>query len=152
MSQPFWGYDMSVLLSKTNWLNVFPTKQMDLNEQYNSITRGIIYISLFFFIINNNTSYLLLGIISLAIIYYLFYSKYKNQVPKLLGLSKIKSKSKSRVVVPKPKFKNHSSITLKDKLYTETIDNNLNQLPDSIIIENPVGDEQEKLAKWLYLK
>ena len=124
MSQPFWGYDISILLSKTNWLNVFPTKQMDLNEQYNSTTRGIIYISLFFFIINNNTSYLLLGIISLAIVYYLYYSKYKNQVPKLLGLSKIKSKPK--VEVPKPKFKLQPSITLKDKLYTETIDNNLN--------------------------
>jgi hypothetical protein len=49
MSQPFWGYDINILWFNHNWSKVIPTKYMNINEQYNSITRIVIYTSLLFF-------------------------------------------------------------------------------------------------------
>jgi hypothetical protein len=71
-SQPFWGEDPNVLFHSPAF---FPTQQMDTSEQFNAITRMIILLSFFLFLIMRRLSFLLVGAATMFGIYLIFWNR-----------------------------------------------------------------------------
>ena len=84
-SDKLWLNDISILISKERFIEFFPTKDMTLNEQLNSIVRLCLYISIVLMIVKNNYIYIYVFIGSLlitALVYLLNKNKEQfNQKP-----------------------------------------------------------------------
>ena len=79
----FWLNDVCVLFKHKNLLQVFPYDNLSNNEKLNSMTRFIIYISLFGFMLMNNYMILLVGIVLILGILYLYTLQDKKENMKL---------------------------------------------------------------------
>ena len=78
MNQPFWGNNLTVLFNQQNILELFPTKEMNYNGKLNSITRLIILLTFIGFIFTFSFKILGIGIITILIIYLLYFFKKKE--------------------------------------------------------------------------
>lgn len=58
----FWVDNVDILFSMNELFNVFPTKDMTMNEKLNTITRLAIYVFLFFYILTGTDDVLLIPI------------------------------------------------------------------------------------------
>ena len=74
-NSPFWGTDFKILLNKDQITEVFPTPKMSYNQKLNSITRLIILLSVLGFILTTSFRFLLIGFITLVIIYFISYKR-----------------------------------------------------------------------------
>ena len=74
-----WLNDPSVLLKKSQINQIWPNDSMNSNQKINSITRLVIILTILGFLITQSYNFFLTGLITLAIIVILFYTKeYKN--------------------------------------------------------------------------
>jgi hypothetical protein len=73
----FWGDNFSVLLKKDK-LDLYPKNDMTYGEKLNSITRLVILLSLLGFIFTFSIKFIFIGLITITIIYILYYSKNKE--------------------------------------------------------------------------
>jgi hypothetical protein len=78
MNQPFWGNNPTVLFNKQYLLELFPTKEMNYNGKLNSITRIIILLTFLGFIFTFSFKILGIGLITIFIIYLLYFFKKKE--------------------------------------------------------------------------
>jgi hypothetical protein len=69
MNIPLWINDPTILLNKEHLIDIWPISSMSYNEKVNSITRFIILISILGFIVTMKINFLLIGIITLVIIF-----------------------------------------------------------------------------------
>lgn len=79
----FWLNDICVLFKHDNLLQVFPYDNLSNNEKLNAITRFVVYISLFGFMLMNNYIILLVGIVLILGILYLYLMQDKKENMKL---------------------------------------------------------------------
>jgi hypothetical protein len=79
MIVPFWSNNPSILLNTDDLTKIWPNVNMTLDEKLNAISRLIIYISVLGFILTMNINFLLVCIVTLALIY-LFYKLKKNNI------------------------------------------------------------------------
>lgn len=68
MSNPFWINQPAILLNKNNINEIWPTKDMDINQKLNAITRLIIIITLLFYLITNNVKIIITGVATIIAI------------------------------------------------------------------------------------
>ena len=61
MSTPFWINKPSILLNFKNINQIWPTKDMDINEKLNAITRLIIILTLLIALLTNNLKVFVTG-------------------------------------------------------------------------------------------
>lgn len=140
---PFWGQDPQVLFDSKHILDILPKKKNSYEGNLNSISKFIIYLGIILFLINNNTFYLFLSLLFLIIIYY----TYKPSLP----TKHIVNKSIHKVKYPiKQSFSKNQIQPIHTKIYNDTIFNDRGD-DTTTIIEKPLGNQQEHLAKWLYL-
>ena len=78
MTNTFWSNEPSILFNKDEIIKIYPTTNMSLDEQLNAISRMVILLCILGFLFTMNINYLLIGIITMAIIW-LFYKVYKNK-------------------------------------------------------------------------
>ncbi len=78
MNQPFWGNKPTVLFNQQYILELFPTKEMNYNGKLNSITRLIILLTFLGFIFTFSFKILGIGLITIFIIYLLYFFKKKE--------------------------------------------------------------------------
>lgn len=76
---PFWSNNPSILLNTDDLTEIWPSSTMTLEQKLNAISRLIIYISILVFILTMNINFLLVCIVTLALIY-LFYKLRKNNI------------------------------------------------------------------------
>lgn len=76
---PFWSNNPSILFNTEDLTKIWPTSNMTLEEKLNSISRIVIYISILGFLFTMNINFLLVCIVTLALIY-LFYKLRKNNI------------------------------------------------------------------------
>ena len=76
---PFWGEDPNILLSPTYALEFFPMSDMTFYQSLNAISRSVIFLSIFSFIISRNARILFVGAITLLFIYLLYYYKLQEK-------------------------------------------------------------------------
>lgn len=86
MQTPFWLNEPTILV-KTKYINqLWPTKEMDVNEKLNSITRLILLLSLLLYLITNNNRILITCCITIFAIILLKYTlKQENEKEKKEG-------------------------------------------------------------------
>lgn len=77
MSTPFWINQPTILFNKKYIADVFPLKNMTLEEKFNSITKFILILTFLGFIFSQNFQLILIGILTVAIISAIYYRKKK---------------------------------------------------------------------------
>ena len=78
-SIPFWTNDPTILFDKGELLQLWPKNTMIFEEKLNSITRIIIILSILGFLVTFNINFLLIGIVTLAIIVFVYKIR-KNKI------------------------------------------------------------------------
>ena len=72
MTAIFWSNDPTILFNKESMLQLWPTQKMTFEAKLNAISRLIIVISILGFLFTRNFNLLIIGIITLAIIFTLY--------------------------------------------------------------------------------
>jgi hypothetical protein len=72
MTTPFWFNDPIILFNKESILEIWPTQKMSFEAKLNSISRLVIFMSLLGFIFTRNSNLIIIGIVTLAIIFTLY--------------------------------------------------------------------------------
>jgi len=81
---PFWANDPTVLFNKDYILQMWPLQTMTFDEKLNAISRLIIVLSILGFIITKSVRFLVIGIVTLAIIYFVYKMRKQKIVKELL--------------------------------------------------------------------
>jgi hypothetical protein len=84
MTTPFWSNDPTILFNKDNILQVWPTQQMIFEAKLNAISRIVIIMTLLGFIFTRNWNLIIIGIVTLAIIFTLYKLRKQNLVSSLI--------------------------------------------------------------------
>ena len=72
MTTPFWFNDPIILFNQESILQIWPTQQMNFESKLNAISRLVIFMSLLGFIFTRNFKLIIIGIVTLAIIFTLY--------------------------------------------------------------------------------
>lgn len=84
MTTPFWSNDPTILFNKESVLQVWPTQQMTFEAKLNAISRIVIVMTLLGFIFTRNWNLLIIGTITLAIIFTLYKLRKQGIVSSLI--------------------------------------------------------------------
>ena len=102
---PFWGNHPEVLLNKNELLELWPTPEMSYESKLNSITRLILLLTMFGFIFTFSLQLFFIGMITILLIYFLYFTKFKegfdlnNLVPTTLGESILGKKNNLQKII-----------------------------------------------------
>jgi hypothetical protein len=88
MTITFWSNEPTILFNKDEIIKIYPTSNMSLDEQLNAISRMVILLCILGFLFTMNVNYLLICIITMAIIW-LFYKVYKNKSMENFNINQI---------------------------------------------------------------
>ena len=69
MTTPFWSNDPTILFNKESVLEFWPKQNMTFEAKLNAISRIVIVMSLLGFILTRNWNLIIIGIVTLAIIF-----------------------------------------------------------------------------------
>ena len=86
MTTPFWSNEPTILFNKKDILQIWPTENMSFETKLNAITRVVLLLSLLGFLVTRNINLLIIGTITIAIIYSL-YKLRKHQLVSSLAKS-----------------------------------------------------------------
>lgn len=84
MTTPFWSNDPTILFNKESILQIWPTQQMTFEAKLNAISRVVIIMSLLGFIFSRNWNLVIIGIVTLAIIFTLYKLRKQSLVSSLI--------------------------------------------------------------------
>jgi len=84
MTTPFWSNDPTILFNKDNITQIWPTQQMTFEAKLNAISRIVILMSILGFIFTRNWNLVIIGIVTLAIIFTLYKLRKQNLVSSLI--------------------------------------------------------------------
>jgi len=84
MTTPFWSNDPTILFNKESVLEFWPTQQMTFEAKLNAISRIVIVMSLLGFILTRNWNLIIIGIVTLAIIFTLYKLRKQGLVSSLI--------------------------------------------------------------------
>lgn len=82
---PFWANEPTVLFNKDYILQMWPLQTMTFDEKLNAISRLIIILSILGFIITKSIRFLVMGLVTLAIIYLVYKMRKQKIVKELLN-------------------------------------------------------------------
>lgn len=82
---PFWANDPTILLNKDYIMQLWPLQTMTFDEKLNAISRLIIALSILGFILTKSVRFLFIGIVTLAIIYFVYKMRKQKIVKDLLN-------------------------------------------------------------------
>jgi len=74
MSIPFWSNEPSILLNKNEIFQFWPSESMTIEEKLNSISRTVIILSILGFLFTFSIKFILIGLITLLIIWFFYNS------------------------------------------------------------------------------
>jgi hypothetical protein len=84
MTTPFWTNNPTILFNKESILQLWPTQQMNFETKLNAISRIVIVMSLLGFIFTRNMNSIIIGIVTLAIIFTLYKLRKQTIVSSLI--------------------------------------------------------------------
>ena len=97
MTTPFWINNPTILFTKDQLLELWPTQQMTFESKLNAISRIIIAMSLVGFIFTKNWNLLIIGFITLAIIVAV-YKLRKQNLKEKFSLNKLKPAPTDKII------------------------------------------------------
>ena len=72
MTTPFWSNDPTILFNKSSMFQVWPSSSMTVEAKMNAISRLVIILSTLGFIFTMKFNFLVIGAITLAIIFSIY--------------------------------------------------------------------------------
>ena len=100
MTAIFWSNDPTILFNKESMLQLWPTQKMTFESKLNAISRLIIVISILGFVFTRNFNLLIIGIITLAIIFTIYRLRKQKLVSSLkkegFSLNSLKNSSSDK--------------------------------------------------------
>ena len=72
MTTPFWSNDPTILFNKESLLQIWPKQQMTFESKLNAISRLVIIMTILGFIFTRNVNLIIIGTLTLAILYTLY--------------------------------------------------------------------------------
>lgn len=84
MTTSFWANDPMVLIDKKHILELFPSTEMSFEGKLNSITRTVIVLTILGYLFTMKFRFLMMGILTLVIIYGIYIYSKKTLVEKLV--------------------------------------------------------------------
>ena len=84
MTTPFWSNDPTIIFNKDNILQFWPTQQMVFEAKLNAISRIVIIMTFLGFIFTRNWKLIIIGIVTLAIIFTLYKLRKQNLVRSMI--------------------------------------------------------------------
>ena len=145
MTTPFWSNDPTILFNKQDILQFWPTQQMSFEAKLNAITRTVIIMSVLGFIFTRNWNLIIIGIITLAIIFTLYKLRKQNLVSSLIkkeGFS-INPNMQPSSLSPAPMLKD--PVTL-DNVLRSNFHPTTKKNPFGNVLLTDIGDEPNRLA------
>jgi hypothetical protein len=97
MTTPFWINNPTILFTKDQLLELWPTQKMTFESKLNAISRVVIVMSLVGFIFTKNWNLLIIGCITLAIIVAV-YKLRKQNLKEQFSLNKLKPASTDKII------------------------------------------------------
>ena len=116
MTTPFWFNDPIILFNQESILQIWPTQQMNFEAKLNAISRLVIFMSLLGFIFTRNLNLIIIGIVTLAIIFTLYKLRKQSIVKFKEGFS-VNPSMQPSALSPAPMTTN--PVTLETVLRTE---------------------------------
>ena len=80
MSIPFWINQPTILFNKKYLTDLFPSKNMTLEEKFNAITKFVLVLTVLGFIFSQNFQIIFIGILTIAIVTAIYYRKRKQYI------------------------------------------------------------------------
>jgi len=117
MTTPFWFNDPTILLNKDNMLQLWPTQNMSFEAKLNAISRVVVVLSVLGFLFTRKAHFLIIGAITLAIIFSLYKLRKQNIVSSLVKKEGFKANNSD----PSPMGSIASSTTTTNPVTLETI-------------------------------
>lgn len=143
MTTPFWFNDPIILFNKESILEIWPTQKMSFEAKLNSISRLVIFMSLLGFIFTRNSNLIIIGIVTLAIIFTL-YKLRKQSIVKFKEGFALSSKDLSpSALSPAPMTTN--PVTLESVLRTE-FHPTTKKNPFGNVLLTDIGDDPNRKA------
>lgn len=139
MAIPFWSNDPSIVFNKDLITNIWPTPNISFEEKLNAISRMVILVSILGFLFTMNINFLLICIITLALIWVV----YKLRKNKIIGSLQDGFSNKINVIsdnsIHNKYIKNPVTLesVLKDNYYPTTKKNPLGNVLLTDIMDNP---------------
>ena len=84
MTTPFWSNDPTILFNKESMLQIWPSQQMTFEAKLNAISRLVIIMSVLGFILTRNFNLIVIGILTLAIIFTIYKLRKQKLVSSLI--------------------------------------------------------------------
>lgn len=84
MTTPFWSNEPTILFNKEQILQLWPTQQMTFEAKLNAISRIVIIMTILGFLFTRNINLLIIGMLTLAIIFTLYRLRKQKIVSSLL--------------------------------------------------------------------
>ena len=84
MTTPFWSNDPTILFNKESISQLWPTQQMTFEAKLNAISRIVIVMTILGFLFTRNVNILIIGIITLSIIFSIYKLRKQSIVSSLL--------------------------------------------------------------------
>jgi hypothetical protein len=84
MTTPFWFNDPTIIFNKDNMFQLWPTSTLTFEAKLNAISRTVIVLSVLGFLFTRKLNFLIIGIITLAIIVSLYKFRKNNIVKNLV--------------------------------------------------------------------
>ena len=80
MSIPFWINQPTILFNKKYLTDLFPSKNMTLEEKFNAITKFVLILTLLGFIFSQNLQIIFIGILTISIVTAIYYRRRKKYI------------------------------------------------------------------------
>jgi len=75
---PFWIFQPFILMDKKNIFDMYPSNTMNNEEKYNAVSRFVIFLTIIGFIVSKSLNIIIIGLLTLLIIYTLYLQKNKK--------------------------------------------------------------------------
>lgn len=98
MTIPFWYNEPTILFNKENITQIWPTNQMTFEQKLNSITRIVILMTFLGFLLTRNINLIIIGLITLGIIFSLYKLRKQNIIQEGLTTNNNKKNNKNTLI------------------------------------------------------
>jgi hypothetical protein len=143
MATPFWSNNPTILFDKTYIYEIIPKSDMRFENKLNAMSRGIILLSLLWFMFTSKTKPIVYGILSLCMIA-LFYKMRKNSI-----LSSLRSSSEgfsTNQLAKRNQETTTNPVTLETVLKTNYYDLNKRNPLGNVLLNEITDDPNRKPA------
>ena len=142
MTTPFWSNDPTILINKENIIQLWPIQQMTFEAKLNAISRTVIIMSLLGFMFTRNWNLIVIGIITLAIIFTLYKLRKQTMINKKEGFSANSSMQPSELSFNRMTT---NPVTL-DKVLRSEFHPTTKKNPFGNVLLTDIGDEPNRKA------